>query len=294
MKRLYARFREGLPWITGGFSVIFGNCAAQAIYESVQDLFGGGETQLSWPRLSYIPAFIASVYLLYRQRKKLLPPRTRYFRNEEAERRGHLVLFLSSIRKELVDNGGIPDWLELSGEIESDIAGIERLKAGKPNWPWEMPIRAIRHHLEAPLKTVTLLCSNESIRQAGLFLGVCARYESFGGIEFNLLAGRNGQVVYLPRVSPELDCSAGGFDFESFDELTRAVWFLLKEFKDRGYPDHEIMIDITGGQKPTSIVGAAVTFNRAVKAQYVQTNRPWKVLSYDVIHESGDTGGLGL
>jgi len=53
------------------------------------------------------------------------------------------------------------------------------------------------------------------------------------------------------------------------------------------------MIDFTSGQKPTSIVAATLTFNRKIKAQYVQTNDPWRVLSYDVVYATTDTTGLG-
>ncbi|MBZ0108767.1 MAG: hypothetical protein K8F52_08850 [Candidatus Scalindua rubra] len=54
------------------------------------------------------------------------------------------------------------------------------------------------------------------------------------------------------------------------------------------------MIDITSGQKPTSIVGASMTFNREIKAQYVSTNQPWDVLSYDVLLTSSETRDFGL
>ncbi len=53
------------------------------------------------------------------------------------------------------------------------------------------------------------------------------------------------------------------------------------------------MIDFTGGQKVTSVVAASLTFNRRIKAQYVQTNPPWQVVSYDVIHGFANPGGLG-
>ena len=84
-----------------------------------------------------------------------------------------------------------------------------------------------------------------------------------------------------------------GLDFESFDKLTEAFVYLLKlkRFKNA---EENIMIDITGGQKPTSIVGAAITFNKKIKAQYIQTSGENRALSYDVILASSHTGGFGL
>jgi hypothetical protein len=54
------------------------------------------------------------------------------------------------------------------------------------------------------------------------------------------------------------------------------------------------MIDFTGGQKVTSVVAAAVACNRTLTAQYVQTNHPYHVISYDIQMASLETGGLGL
>ena len=64
------------------------------------------------------------------------------------------------------------------------------------------------------------------------------------------------------------------------------------KMRRKGIPESEIMVDFTGGQKPSSVVAAAVTFNRRVKAQYVQTNRPWNVVSYDLILGTSDTPGM--
>jgi hypothetical protein len=70
--------------------------------------------------------------------------------------------------------------------------------------------------------------------------------------------------------------------------------YLLREFKRQHVADDRIMIDFTGGQKVTSVVAASVTFNRTIKAQYVQTNAPHQVISYDILLGSSETGGLGL
>lgn len=69
----------------------------------------------------------------------------------------------------------------------------------------------------------------------------------------------------------------------------------MQEFSRRGINDKDIVIDITGGQKPNSVVGAVVTFNRRIKAQYVQTEGDNAIIQYDVVHDTGDAGGgLGI
>ncbi|MDR4497190.1 MAG: hypothetical protein MRK02_04590 [Candidatus Scalindua sp.] len=66
--------------------------------------------------------------------------------------------------------------------------------------------------------------------------------------------------------------------------------FFIRKAEEKYISENEIMVDITGGQKPTSIVGISVTFNRKIKAQYVQTGDPYDVLSYDVILHNPDHG----
>lgn len=127
-----------------------------------------------------------------------------------------------------------------------------------------MPLRAIRHHMGI-LETVTLICSPESINQVYMFLHLCEKYNSFRQIRFYLLA-RKGDTNKLLQLSPDVTINGyQGFDFEEFDRLSHALWFLLSEFKKNKYKEEEIMIDITGGQKPTSVIGASMTFNLKIK-----------------------------
>jgi hypothetical protein len=85
-----------------------------------------------------------------------------------------------------------------------------------------------------------------------------------------------------------------GWNFEAFDDLSRALLEVIEFLRRQGASERDIMVDFTGGQKVTSVVAAAVTFNRPTKTQYVQTNRPYRVISYDVLLGTSDTGGLGM
>src|SRR5439155_265476 len=73
------------------------------------------------------------------------------------------------------------------------------------------------------------------------------------------------------------------WDFETFDNLFDGLEKMLDRFKQEGKDESEVMFDVTGGQKPNSIVAALVTVNRHAKFQYVRTNDPSKVKAYDLI-----------
>lgn len=295
--KFVSKARELLPWAIGALVVLSSNLAASGFLETFEVWASGERGIICYSRIAYIASFFIALCLLYWQRRAFLPPRTRLLANEPAEHRKHLVLFLSNLPDHLAQSAGIPDGLMLSNDLEQDLLMIEEHKRRKPldpiaRWSWEMPLRAIREHLGV-LESVTLICSRESLPQAPLFLSICGRYRQLEQINFDLLAqDRSRPVLRSGRDLPALD-SCEGWDFESFDQLSRALWTLLKKFRKRKYPDDEIMIDFTGGQKVTSIVAATMTFNRQIKAQYVQTNDPWRVLSYDVVYATTDTTGLG-
>lgn len=293
LKWYWLRIQELVPWIVAALAVLSANLAANGIYESIQILADGKPVRPSPSIMSYVAFFIIMVFLFYRQRNALFLPHTRYLSNEIAEKRKHLVLFLSSVPNELEAMDGIPGKMELKFEdLEQDIRIIEKHKESNIKWSWEMPLRAINHHRDF-LDTVTLICSKQSIVQSQLFVNICNRYGSLKNKTFFIVIQKSNRPDVIVYQGEEID-SSQGWDFESFDQLSSALWKLLKEFKRRNYLETEIMIDFTGGQKVTSVVAAAITFNRKIKAQYVQTNYPWKVLSYEVVFASTDTGSLGI
>ena len=75
-------------------------------------------------------------------------------------------------------------------------------------------------------------------------------------------------------------------NFEDLKEVTKAIDKAIQKFKDSGMNEKDMIIDVTGGQKTTSIAGALVTLNSQVTFQYVQTNSPYDVVSYNVVIQS--------
>lgn len=301
-----AALKECSPWAWAAIAILSANLTSSVIWETFNIWADGEKSDISFWNIilhvSFCILFVSLVVKFYRNRNKFFPPRTRRFSNKDAEKRKHLFLFLSNSSLEIEETSGIPDKLKLLfRNIVEDLEIMRKAKESEIKWNWEMPLRAINHHLKMPLETITLICSKKSLDQAHLFLNICRKYKELNNIRFYLLLQKKCEPKHIDtafidrandfRSKEFIDFQ--GLDFESFDKLTDAFVYLLQldMFKKA---EEDIMIDITGGQKPTSIVGAAITFNQKIKAQYIQTGDENRALSYDVILASSHTGGFGL
>lgn len=295
IKGFLPNLRELLPWFTAALVALSSGWAGDAVQDTLDLWLSGTKGVLSLSRCLYILLFMGSAILLYRQRNTFFRPRTRYLRNETPEQRKHLILFLSNLNTEKGKfNNGVSDGLTLSNDLDADIKEMEILKDKKPPvyWSWEMPLRGISHHFGV-LQSVTIICSEESIAQAHWFLDICRQYDSLKDVTFFILAKNPVELISTP--SGETLASARGWKFEDFNELSNAMWILIKKLKrQHGIKESEITIDFTSGQKVNSVVATAITFNRKIKSQYVQTNTPYAVLGYDAMLAASDTGGLGM
>jgi hypothetical protein len=236
----------------------------------------------------YFALLLASVVWLFLRRPDFEPPRTRYLRvDAKPRKRAHLVLFLSNLNLNVFPDG-LPQDLSPTGNLEADLDALAAQKKSQKGeskppralWSWEMALRAIHHHL-GPLKAVTVVCSTDSILQFELFRTLLCRYKLLPEVKLWLLAREADRTELFDCT--ERFIGGGGWSFEQFDTLSRALADLLDIYRARGVPERQIMIDLTGGQKVNSVVAAAVTFNRRIKNQYVQTNCPWKVIGYDIL-----------
>jgi hypothetical protein len=130
---------------------------------------------------------------------------------------------------------------------------------------------------------VILVCSQDSLKEAPFFADVLQRYR-VPKEAAHVLVRHDGKDTILPCDQAKGNPGLHGYDFERFDELSVALINLFRILaKQQKARDHQIMVDFTGGQKVTSVVAAAVTFNREIQTQYVQTGGNHEVLGYDVI-----------
>jgi hypothetical protein len=208
----------------------------------------------------------------------------------------HLVLFLSNLPTQYANFiDGVPAGLGLSGRLDADMMEMERLKkldpkSGQVRWLWEMPLRGLKQHREK-LTTVTLICSMESLKQVHWFAKILTTTYA---VDFPLLSpdkvrvlARSGPNVHFHANPSREACDPANmaWDFEDYEELYDALLKMMTIFNNSGVRESEVMIDVTGGQKPNSVVGALLTVNRRAKFQYVQTNDPYDVIAYDLMTE---------
>lgn len=283
LRSLFYRVRRKALWLTIAIFVLSANWAANIIQDSIKVIFEG-RVEISPIGLSYVIFFFAMSYLLYKSIFNPFP-RTRYMNDvEHPEKRSHLVIFLSKLEntKSLVD--GIPSWLILTGDFKKDFETLVEHKTGstKRIWKWEMPLRAIGHHI-GTLENVIVLCSSESISQYSWFLKILGKYNDLSGINILVLVKKDNRPFLIKDYDEK---SHLGWDFMKFDEMSKALGSLIKELFKKGIREKDIMIDFTGGLAVTSVVAAAISFNRKIKAQYVKTNPEWEVVSYDIVFES--------
>ena len=179
IKQLRLKLEELLPWFTATLVALSADWAGDALMKTFNVWFSGAVGVFSLSRGIYILIFIVSTIALYLQRHTFFRPRTRYLKNEEPPRRRHLILFLSNLD---LDKGkfydGVPDGLNITGDLDRDMKRMEVLKENKPplRWSWEMPLRGLRHHLGV-LEAMTIVCSDKSIGQVHWFLDICQRYD---------------------------------------------------------------------------------------------------------------------
>jgi hypothetical protein len=207
----------------------------------------------------------------------------------------HVVLFLSALPlKSGKFADGVPELLPLTGDLDRDFLQMTQLKDREPKdggvrWLWEMPLRALHHHRNQ-LRSVTLVCSRESLPQAPWFAALldvryAAAFPHLGREAVRLLVHSGADVALEPCPPSTTDAPPAtdhrGWDFEEYNELYDGLIGMMNVFQREGMREREVILDVTGGQKPNSVVGALLTVNRRAKFQYVQTGKANAIIAYD-------------
>ncbi|NPA52458.1 MAG: hypothetical protein GXO22_06155 [Aquificae bacterium] len=160
------------------------------------------------------------------------------------EKRENLILFLSPKNKDISNIKSYKDVVEI-----------------KPNW--QMPIEAIKYHLPK-LKNVFVILSNESKKD----------FKEFENFVKTIFPDANLNIVPIG-----LDQNIDFEKMENLGKILEETYKLIKsKYKAR---DKDIIIDITGGQKLVSIIGAIQTFTHDREFEYVSTS-DLKVKSFDI------------
>lgn len=173
-----------------------------------------------------------------------------------------LVIFLSilSINKE-------KQKIEIDA-LENALSQQSLNETTLKNMPWEMPIIAIKHHVSTLEKLYVFTSSGEdgSSKLMPIFTRV-----------INSL---------FPKIEVQ-EFTENGIDFEDIKQVFEKVEEFYQNIKEKGIEDKDVIIDITGGQKPNTIAGAIATFTFGRKFQYVSTIHK-TVNSYDIGYFEGE------
>lgn len=295
---------DALPWFIMAITALLAPIASS----SVKDIFEKKVLSIGEPmsqdllklNIIYISLFMLSFILLFIVRKHLFIPRTKVMKDDRPEVRPHLILFLSEVGKHVInkyDEKLVPKGLTLEKNgifsLDSDIQAITDYKEkNRVFWPWEMLMRSIRYHIgnkdKPVLKTITVICSPESIKQFPLFAQFIKGYINETGIELKLFAYQNHELCWECSDLLDID-EVDGIDFESFNELSKSLASCVKfhkkyKFNQPRVKEKMIMIDFTSGNKVSSVVAATISFNSGIKAQYVSTQKPYEIKGYDIVY----------
>lgn len=164
-----------------------------------------------------------------------------------------LVVFLSNISK--------PEEKE---RLFNAVEGSSNVSGLLKDTPWEMPYLALMHHVPRLEKLYIVTSRGER--------GTCLQYPHFARIIGTLFPG-----VLLEQ----LDDS--GFNFEDIAQIHKVIDKFYDQYDNRpDYAKHDVIVDITGGQKTNSIAAAMATLAEGRRFQYVSTTDK-KVQSYDLV-----------
>jgi hypothetical protein len=221
--------------------------------------------------------FAVVAALAYRGARDLLPVRT-LAQNPMVRPHRALIAPISRFEPLPEQNGG--KWqvtkndvtVSLSGNLEQDI---QALNAIKPYWNGQQFLRGLQPHLEAGELT--------HMRLIGSKAGVRASQDTLEKV---------GNLVKLYAPDICLVSDSNGVDYQDLRALLAAIDNNIAELVRQRVPENQIIIDVTGGQKTTSIACALATLHRpSVEFQYVESKDAkghgsiLQVISFNVVTE---------
>jgi hypothetical protein len=254
-----------------------------------------------------LTAFGLLTWVLYALRKFIVGAHVRSFQLADRERRPCVVSLVSS-EDFRTGNGRLAEMRDATGQITgwtldgkpyleaTDLGGLSRLERLRlaeqraddtkavPPWNWQQLIRGLIPH-EEKLRQVWLVGSPGD-KGSFKLLPKCRRFlmALLGPDVQVLIEGKDIVSATLTDAEAER-CSGQAVNFEDFEKLTTRLESLLHRIASAPYKQAEsaVVVDVTGGQKTTSIAGAAITLKSDAVFQYVQTGAENRVLIYDAV-----------
>lgn len=219
-----------------------------------------------WPRIGLaLGVFIIFAVITRLMAKNWLP--VQQFASKKVSAHKVLIMPLSKFNPQLQqDEQG--RWqvngVDLVGDLERDIRALEENEATK-KWNGLPFLRGLRPHMNTLEKLYLIGSSGKdgSSQQLEALRELVGKYTD---ANIKTIANINFQSV-----------------LELQGELESLIKGLLSQ-EDKKYREKDIVIDVTGGPKTTSIAGAFASLEwRGVEFQYVDTANNHDVLSFNVV-----------
>ena len=185
-----------------------------------------------------------------------------------------VILFLSYRR------GKIPvtDWLA-DPRFHGGISNPEIPKIMDPDpkirESWRMPVEGVAIHYPK-IERLIVFTSSDYVTdplKKSIDEGSYKQYAEFKLLVERLFegTGRNVKVTDLCKFLKGRKEFETGVDFEDAHALVDALVAVYRELHREKYQNKEIMVDVTGGPKVTTVAGAAVVLGKDQVFQYIST-----------------------
>jgi hypothetical protein len=261
------------PLGVGAIAVLFVSSVgwlADSILDPTADLLeslGDLATKGGFSRL-FLPALLVIVFgtMLYLTRKAFIPVQN--LAPVVIQPKQGFVLFLSPLNKPFsVNEGGIYVVGEQNAAVPLSGNSTQDARANLSGLNWQQLVRAIEEHTST-LESICLICSAESEKQFELAAAFLKHY--------------------LPR--QQLRTRKSVCDFWNVEQMYREINIYIKAEKKHGIKEDDIIVDVTGGYKTSSIAGAMATLaHPGLMFQYVSSGSrhdDFKTIGYNAVNQS--------
>jgi len=214
-------------------------------------------------------ALLAFTWTLFKFGRRYLPARVLRYQENFVPRKA-MIAMLSDCTN-LGEAGGrftVSDAkkgpVTLSGDLDTDTDARSAL----PRWTWQQTLRAARAN--RPTLERIVLAGSKDASGTPEQTGLCRRF----------------LTAYFPGV--HIEATDRTPPFEDIEEIMDMLRHAIRQLNDAGYADRDIIIDCTGGQKPTSIAAALVTLDHPeLMFQYMggADSNAGKVFAFNVASE---------
>ncbi len=278
-------------FVTEGLKKIFSFLFAEqkpTVYFTVENFW------LYFTTIVSIFIFVWFSFMIYKLKESFTRVRTLELYESRKPHKGLIILLSTpTMGINVTFNTGIQLWSINNKGTSVDFNGqsldddVEALALSPIGCNWEMLMRGINANLPK-LEKVILICSAVGKKPNGDPLpGSVSNYEDAKQI-IDHYTMPNDEVSIVTKFPDDMN----GVDFEDLDALTHVLQDAIDYLHHKcQIPHREILIDVTGGQKVTSIAGALITLKNEVKIQYVPTGNTNTIKLYNTVMEDAPDMG---